>query len=142
MNRRAVSVLSHSRVAARLENAHGPIASPTDATTWPTPSCSSCCGAGPREEEAVLLVDLGEVHGGWDLAFFERAEALRRRRLADVHGAGDDTLDGRLAGRRHGGLRHEALVPQEAAGDRRDQRRVERREARELDADLVEIGRA
>ncbi len=47
MNRRAISVASHSRVAARLENAHGPIASPTEATTWPAPSCSSCCGAGP-----------------------------------------------------------------------------------------------
>src|SRR5437773_1622276 len=47
MKRLAVSVPSHSRVAARLENAHGPIASPTEATTWPTPSCSSCCGAGP-----------------------------------------------------------------------------------------------
>ena len=32
MKRAAVAVSSHARVAARLENAHGPIASPTEAT--------------------------------------------------------------------------------------------------------------
>ena len=47
MNRRAMSVWSHARVAARLEKATGPIACPTEATTWPTRSCSSCWGAGP-----------------------------------------------------------------------------------------------
>src|SRR5882762_4985027 len=130
-----MSVFSHSRLPARLENAHGPIASPTEATTWPTPSCSSCCGAGhcwwtkgrsPREKEAVLLVDLSEVQDGRCLALFQRTEALRGRRLADVHGAGHDALDRRLAGRRDGVLRRESLVPQEAARDRRDQGRVER----------------
>ena len=43
----AAGVLNHSGVAARLENATGPIASPTRATMVPTLSCSSCCGAGP-----------------------------------------------------------------------------------------------
>ena len=30
-----------------IENAQGPMAWPTEATMWPTRSCSSCCGAGP-----------------------------------------------------------------------------------------------
>src|SRR5207248_5673536 len=46
-------------------------------------------------------------------------------------------LDRRLAGRRDRVLRDEAFVGEKAAGDRRDQRRVECGEARELDPDLV-----
>src|SRR5205823_3265485 len=45
-------------------------------------------GRPPREKEAVLLVDLSEVHRGRYLALFQRTEALRGRRLADMHGAG------------------------------------------------------
>ena len=37
MKAAAMSPFNQSRIAAKLENAHGPIASPTEATTWPTP---------------------------------------------------------------------------------------------------------
>ncbi|HKW94652.1 MAG TPA: hypothetical protein VJX92_22395 [Methylomirabilota bacterium] len=51
----------------------------------------------------------------------ERAEALRRRRLEDVHGARHHSLDRRFTGRgdRVPGL--EALLLEEAPGDRGDQ---------------------
>ena len=94
-------------------------------------------GGSAGEEEAVLLVDLGEVHGRRLLPFLERPEALGGRRLADVHGPVDDALDRRLAGGRDRVLRLQALVVQEAARDGGNQRRVEGGEACELDADLV-----
>ena len=89
------------------------------------------------QEEPVHLVDLGEVHRGRGLALLERPEALGRRGLAHVHGAGRDPLDRRFAGRGDGMSGREPLLLEEAAGDRRDQWRVERGEARELDTDLV-----
>jgi hypothetical protein len=93
-------------------------------------------GAG-REEEAVLLVDLGEVDRGRPRALFQRAEGLRRRRLADLHCSVHDPLDRGRAGRGDGMFRLQSFVLQEAAGDGGDQRRVEGGEARELDADFV-----
>src|SRR5262249_39532619 len=90
-----------------------------------------------REEEAVLLVDLREVRGRRRLTLLQRAEALRGRGLADMHAAVLKAGDGRGAGRRHRVLRPQALLLEEAGGDRRDQRRVERGEAGELDADVV-----
>jgi len=97
-------------------------------------------GRAAGEEEAVLLVDLGEVKRRRRLTLFERTEALRRRRLADVHRAGHDPVDGRLADGRDRVLRQQALFLEKPAGDRRDQRRVECRKARELDVDLFAHG--
>ena len=95
-------------------------------------------GGAAGEEEPVLLVDLGEVHGRRRLALLERPEALRRRRLADVHACpSTQPVDRRLPGGGDRMLRREPFLLQEAAGDGGDQRRVERGEARELDADLV-----
>lgn len=94
----------------------------------------------PGEEEAILLVDLGEVHGGRRLALLERAEGLRGRRLPHVHGAVHQPLDGRLAWRRHRVARPEPLLGQEATGNGGDERSVEGREAGELNADVVTHG--
>jgi hypothetical protein len=74
---------------------------------------------------------------GRRLALLERRDRLRRRRLRDVHAAVDQPGDRRLAGRRHRVLRREAFLLQVAAGDGGDERRVERREARELNADVL-----
>src|SRR5262249_43168213 len=94
-------------------------------------------GRAPGEEEAILLVNLREVNDRRRLILLEGAEALRGRRLADVHGARHHPVDGRLADRGDRVLGLQAFVLQEAAGDRGDQWRVERREARELDVDGV-----
>src|SRR2546422_8036274 len=42
-------------------------------------------GRARGEEKAVLLVDLGEMDGRRPLALFQWTEALRGRRLGDVH---------------------------------------------------------
>jgi hypothetical protein len=75
-----------------------------------------------REEEAVHLVDLREVDGGRLLALLERAESLRGRRLADVHGAVEQPLDRRAPGRRHRVAGRQVLLGEEAAGNGGDQR--------------------
>src|SRR4029450_1298010 len=63
-----------------------------------------------------------------------------RRRLADVHRAVGQALDGRAAGGRHRVARPEPLLGEEASRDGRDEGRVEGGEAGELDADVVAHG--
>jgi hypothetical protein len=86
-------------------------------------------------EEEAILPHLGEVNGRRRLTLFERTEALRRRRLTHVRRARHDPVDRRLADRGDRVLGLQAFFFEEPAGDRRDQRRVERRKARELDVD-------
>src|SRR4030095_4021312 len=94
-------------------------------------------GPARREEKAVLLVDLREVHRRRRLTLLEGSEALRGRGLADVHCAVHQALDRRLTGRRHGMRGPQPLRLEKPAGEGRDQRRVKSREAGELDTDLV-----
>src|SRR5262245_28195543 len=94
-------------------------------------------GPARREEEAVLLVDLREVHRRRRLTLLERPEALGRRRLANVHGAVQQAVDRGLTRRRDGMRGSQPFRLEKPAGERGDQRRVESREAGELDTDLV-----
>ncbi len=94
-------------------------------------------GLAGGDEEAVLLIDLGEMQRRWLLALLERAEVLGDGRLRHVHAAIDKPGDGRFAGGRDRMLGLEAFLLEEAAGNGRDERTVERREARELDADRL-----
>ena len=55
-------------------------------------------GAASGEEEAVLLVDLSEVHRRRLLALLERTETLGRRRLGHVHRAVDEAAIADLPG--------------------------------------------
>src|SRR5207249_1324398 len=70
-------------------------------------------------------------------ALLQWTEALRGRRLGDVHRPAHEPLDRRLAGRSDRVLRLEPRLPQEATRERGDQRRIEGGKARELDTDFV-----
>ena len=94
-------------------------------------------GAAAGEEEAVLLVDLGEVQRRRLLALLERQETLGWRRLGDVHGSVRQAGNPGLAGRRNRMLSRQPLLLQEAARHRGDQRRIECGKSGELDADLL-----
>src|SRR6267142_566265 len=140
MKRRAVSVRSHSRaaVAGVLEH-RDRLASviDEDLRALELVPRERPIGATPREEETVLLVDLREVHRRRRLALLERPEALRGRRLADVHRAVQEAVDRRLAGGRDGMRGPQALRLKKPSGERGDQWRVKGREAGELNVDLV-----
>src|SRR5262252_1857138 len=67
-------------------------------------------GTAGGEEEAVLLVDLGEVNDRRRLTLLKRPETLRRRRLAYVRRAGHDRVDRRCARRRDRVTRLESFL--------------------------------
>ncbi len=107
-------VLEHGQRLAAVIDEH-PLAAPL------VPGEPGIGGAG-GQEESVLLVDLREVHGRRRLALLERSEALRGRRLADVHAAVLQPGDRRGPGGGDGVLAAQAFLLEEAGGDRRDQR--------------------
>src|SRR5712691_465223 len=87
-------------------------------------------GRARGEEKAVLLVDLGEMDGRRPLALFQWTEALRGRRLGDVHRPAHEPLDCRLAGLSDRVLRLDPRLPQEATRKHRDEWRVDGGKAR------------
>src|SRR5262249_26029808 len=96
--------------------------------------------AAAGQEETVLLVDLCEVERRRLLALLQRAEALRRGRLRHVHRPVDQPGNGRFSRRGYRVLGLQALLLQEAARHGGNERRIERRETGELDADLLGHG--
>ena len=94
-------------------------------------------GVASCEKEAVPLIDLGEVYCGRSFALLERTESLRRRRLADMDRAVNETGNGGFAGGGNGMLGGQTLLLQEAAGKGGDERRIECGKPGELDADLL-----
>ena len=94
-------------------------------------------GRAADEEKAVHLVDLCKVQRGRLLALLKGAEALRGRGLGDVDRAIEQAGDRRGPRRRHRMPGAQVFLLEKAARHGGDERRVERRKTRELNADVL-----